>query len=149
MRRRQEEEDRCSYISRIPEETVDSQFGCLCTGVAAVLILILVFLFSGCSTCYVALLRHEYNKNGVAEGVYHGKEEYPALFPATRIAVGVEIQTWWSPSDMKLGRDYQRMLWPFGAVMALIDVPISVISDLVMLPYDILKTSAKETVEET
>ena len=133
----------------MPEETVDSQFGCLCTGAVAVIILILVFLFSGCSTCYVSLLRHEYNENGVVEGVYHGTEEYPTVFPATRIAAGVEVPVWWWPSDMKLGRDYQRMLWPFGALLSLVDVPISLLSDLVMLPYDILKTTAKETVEET
>lgn len=141
MKRPNDDYDHCSYISRMSEPDTNSQFGCLCIGAAAVLILVVVFLLSGCSTCYVALLRHEFNEKGYVDGIYYGKSEYPVVYPATRIASMVEVPSWWEPSDIRFARDFQLLFWPFGAVMSLVDVPLSIVSDTCMLPYDIVKVS--------
>lgn len=144
MKRSNDDYDRCSYISRMPESDTDSQFGCLCTGAAVVLIFVLVFLLSGCSTCYVALLRHEFNEKGYVDGVYYGKSEYPVAYPATRIATFVEVPGWWWPSHHRIARGYQLIFWPIGAVLSLADIPISLVSDTCMLPYDLVKTYRTE-----
>lgn len=141
MKRRNEDSDHCSYISRMPESDVDSQFGCLCAGAAAALILALVLLLSGCATCYVAVLRSEYSEKGYVDGAYRGRDEYPDLYPATKIATTVEVPSWWWPSNIRIARNYQLLLWPLGAVMSVVDVPISIVSDTCMLPYDMVKVS--------
>lgn len=90
----------------------------------------------GCATSYVAHLRHEYSHEGKSYGVYYGDEEYPCLYPATRIAVLVEVPTWWWFSKTDIGRGYEAWLWPLGAPISIVDVFVSVLSDTVMLPYD-------------
>ena len=144
MKRQYESCDVCSYISMLPESNTDSQFGCICTGVAAILLLVIVFLVSGCSTCYVAALRYEYNERGYVDGVYYGRDEYPTVFPATRIAAAVEIPHWWSSGRVGIARNYQLMFWPFGAALSLADVPISMVTDTCMLPYDLAMSLYKD-----
>lgn len=94
----------------------------------------------GCSTCYVASLRSEFNDSGNAAGLYFGENEYPSLFLATKVSLCVEIPTWWWPSNTRIGREYQLALWPIGAILSVVDLPISIVTDIVMLPYDWWKT---------
>lgn len=93
-------------------------------------------MISGCATAYVAHLRSEYSSDGKAYGVYYGDEEYPCLYPATRIAAAVEVPTWWWPTKTSSGSGYESWLWPFGAILSVADVPCSVVTDTIMLPYD-------------
>lgn len=96
--------------------------------------------FGGCATAYVANLRSEFAAEGKAYGVYYGDEEYPCLYPATRIAAAVEVPTWWWPSKTSIGRGYKSWLWPLGAILSVVDVPCSVVTDTIMLPYDYRNT---------
>ena len=107
--------------------------------ISEIVIAIMMVLCEGCATCYVAHLRKEYRESGVSEGVYYGRKEYPSSYPATRIALLVEVPTWWWPSETEIGRGYEAWLWPIGAPMSLVDVLCSVVSDTVMLPYDFIK----------
>lgn len=96
-------------------------------------------LLSGCASLYMAEMRGDYNDDGKTVGLYGIADRYPSVYCATKIAVLVEIPTWWWPGDMELVRKYQVWLWPFGAVLSIADVPMSLVSDTVMLPYDLYK----------
>lgn len=98
----------------------------------------------GCATAYVATLRSEYATNGRIHGVHKGDSEYPTLYPATQIAATVEVPSWWLPSDIEIGTEYKLYLWPIGAVGSLVDVPISIVTDTIMLPYDAYQIPSKE-----
>ena len=104
-------------------------------------------LIGGCATAYVSNLRQEYSANGEAFGVYYGEDEYPRLYPATRIAVFVELPTWWWPSDTEIGRGYEAWLWPIGAPLSIVDVFCSIATDTIMLPYDYSKVKGKDADE--
>lgn len=104
-------------------------------GLSIILIGMLVVL-CGCATSYVAHLRHEFLNEGKTYGVYYGEDEYPCLYPATRISAMVEVPTWWWFSKTDIGRGYEAWLWPLGAPLSIVDVFVSVLSDTVMLPYD-------------
>jgi len=97
---------------------------------------IFLMLSCGCATGYVASLRSEYADEGIAHGVYYGKDEYPCVYPATRIAVLVEVPTWWYPSNTEIGKGYEAWLWPIGAPLSIVDVVCSIATDTIMLPYD-------------
>ena len=140
MRRLRREEDECSYISRISEPTEESEFGCLCNIALAAVILVVVFLICGCSTCYVSILRSEYHEDGKALGIYNGYDEYPSLYPATKVTTTIEIPSWWWPSKMRIVRSYQIGLWPVGVVFSLVDLPVSIATDTFMFPYDLTNT---------
>lgn len=109
-----------------------SGLGCLTTGTLAVLILTIVFLLSGCATGYATIIRDEYNEQGYVRGVYYGEEEYPAVFPATKIATMIEVPRWWGIGSI----EKNFVIWPIGATFALLDVPVSILTDVAMLPYD-------------
>lgn len=109
-----------------------------------IVLLIMVLSLCGCASCYVAELRCEYNDCGTVDGIYYGEAEYPVIFPATWIAATVEIPTWWWPSKIAIARTYQMWLWPIGATCSVIDLPLSIASDIFMLPYDFCKTRNKE-----
>ena len=106
----------------------------------AIVIGIICLLVGGCATGYIAGLRHEFAKDGVAKGVYFDEKEYPSVYPATRIAVFVEIPTWWWPRKTELEKGYASWLWPIGAPLSIVDVVCSIVSDTVMLPYDTITT---------
>lgn len=97
-------------------------------------------ILAGCATAYVAQLRSEYSSDWKVYGVYYGDEEYPCLYPATRIAAAVEVPTWWWPSKTSIGRGYEAWIWPIGAILSVADVPCSFVTDTIMLPYDYRKT---------
>lgn len=100
-----------------------------------------LLLIGGCSTAYVANLRSEYSDTDEIYGVYYGDEEYPCIYPATRIAVLVEVPAWWWPSETSLGRGYEAWLWPIGAPLSIVDIACSIVTDTIMLPYDCHKMS--------
>ena len=100
----------------------------------------LTIMVSGCATAYISLLRGEYAATGMADGIYYGHEEYPRIYPASFIAVTEEIPAWWWVSKNDLERDYKYLFWIFGAPFSLVDLPISIVSDTIMLPYDLTQT---------
>lgn len=139
MRTRREAE-KCSYISALPERTQENDWGCFVNMLIAIVILGLVVLCSsGCSTCYVGLLRSEYNAEGKATGLYFGEGEYPSRYLATRVSATIEVPYWWWIGEGEGIDWYKVVLWPIGAPFALIDVPLSIVSDTIMLPYDVLR----------
>ena len=103
----------------------------------------MTLMCGGCATSYVAMLRGEYSDNGKVCGVYYGNEEYPCLYPATRISLFVEIPTWWCPSGTEIGRGYVTWLWPIGAPLSVVDAVCSITTDTIMLPYDCHATNRK------
>ena len=102
---------------------------------------------SGCATGYAVSLRNEFSDEGKVHGVYFGEKEYPCIYPATKIAVRVEIPTWWWVSKTEIGRGYEVWLWPLGAPLSLADVALSVVTDTVMFPYDLSKVRSKRDTE--
>lgn len=111
--------------------------------VVSIAIIFALSLIGGCATAYVANLRSEYSDKGVVDGVYYGEDEYPCIYPATKISLLVEVPTWWWPSETEIGRGYEAWLWPIGAPLSLIDVVCSISTDTIMLPYDWNKISRK------
>ena len=93
-------------------------------------------MLGGCATAYVACLRSEYSSKGEIIGVFQGEKEYPCTYPATRIALMVELPAWWSVSKTETGRSYEAWLWPVGATFSLVDLALSAATDTVMFPYD-------------
>lgn len=104
-------------------------------------------LISGCATAYVSHLRSEFLEDGASYGIYYGDEEYPCIYPATRIAMLIEVPTWWWWSNTSLGRDYEIWLWPLGAPLSIVDVGVSMVTDTIMLPYDYLTTKRNKNNE--
>lgn len=108
---------------------------------------ILILPLCGCSTCYVASLRSEFNDSGHCIGLYYGINEYPSVFLSTRVSLCIEIPAWWWPSNTRIGREYQLALWPIGAILSVADLPISVLTDTIMLPYDLWKVYRVEELQ--
>jgi uncharacterized protein YceK len=96
----------------------------------------------------VAVLRSEYSDNGKIHGIYFGEEEYPAIYPATKIAVKVEMPRWWLPGMLRQQEEYRLLLWPFGMVLSTADIPLSIATDTIMLPYDLTNTALSEIPKE-
>ena len=93
---------------------------------------------SGCATAYVNELRHEYRETGRSVGVYGKNDRYPSVYHATWVSACVEVPTWCSPfrERSKMEKDYWKRLCVFGIPMSLVDVPLSIVTDTVMCPYD-------------
>lgn len=117
--------------------------------VAAIAIICFLSLIEGCATAYVANLRSEYSDKGEIYGVYHGDDEYPCIYPATRISLLVEVPTWWWPSETEIGRGYEAWLWPIGAPLSIVDVVCSIATDTIMLPYDYHNRKPEEDLESS
>lgn len=106
--------------------------------------LMALFFVGGCATAYISELRKEYKQYGQSYGIYEGRKEYPRVFPATHIAVKEEVPSWWKPSILRGRSSYELWVWPLGVTLSLSDVPISLVTDVVMLPYDWHKTKKHE-----
>lgn len=115
-----------------------------CRKALVVLMCIFSMCIQGCATAYMIEIRGEYASCGKAEGIYHGEEEYPRAYPATFICATEEIPAWWWASGNSLEREYKYAFWILGAPLSLIDLPISVITDTAMLPYDIKQIKEKK-----
>lgn len=115
--------------------------------IVLVVIIGAVLLMIGCSTAYVSLLRSEFSKEGTSNGVYYGTNEYPCVYPATRISMFIEVPTWWCVSSTSLGRDYKKWLWPIGAPLSIVDVGVSIVTDTIMLPYDYMTSKSSKNNE--
>ena len=91
-------------------------------------------LACGCATAYVGALRHEYADSGNAVGIYGEGDVYPSVYHATWVSMLVGVPRWVSPS--RLDKAYVESLRWIGLPLALCDVPISLVTDTFMLPYD-------------
>lgn len=100
--------------------------------------LMLVLLTVGCASGYAGTLRAEHASTGRVVGVYKGQEEYPTVYPASRIALGVEVPTWVYVELEDIGI-HTPFMWPIGTTCTIADIGISFCTDTVMLPYDIMQ----------
>ena len=98
----------------------------------------LMFLCQGCSTTYAMDTRKEWRETGTNVPLYGFADSYPSVYPATLINTTVSIPLWFWPFDTDgFELEYLLCLWPVGAALTLIDLPISIVSDTIMLPHDV------------
>ena len=100
-------------------------------------IVVSALFLSGCASFYTSILREEFRRSGRVDGVYYGESEYPSLYHSTRIALTIEVPSWWWFSDSPIYDDYKLCFWPIGAILSLCDVPCSLITDTAYLYIDI------------
>lgn len=101
---------------------------------------------SGCATAYVGALRREYAESGNAVGIYGEGDVYPSVYHATWVSTLVGVPRWVSPS--RLDKAYVDSLRWIGLPLALCDVPISLVTDTFMLPYDAYKVMTEKDKEK-
>jgi uncharacterized protein YceK len=107
-------------------------------------LLLALLICGGCATGYVHNKRTEWNSTHRNTSVYGDFDRYPAVYRATCIAAAVEIPTWWWPPKHDYTGSYHYVFCIFGMPLSLIDLPISVVTDTLMFPYDLYKTLTKE-----
>ena len=101
------------------------------------MLLWLLICSTGCATGYATLLRTEYSEG--KETV--DKNEYPKVYPATRVVIGREIPTWVYISGWEELEWYSPIMWPIGFLGTTSDMCISLVVDTLALPYDGFQTT--------
>ena len=97
----------------------------------------MLLLLNGCSTLYVMNKRQEWKDKRENTSIYGDGDVYPALYRATYITYAEEIPTWWWPfNKTDPSKSYIASFWLIGAPLSIVDLPISMVSDTLMLPYD-------------
>lgn len=101
--------------------------------------MLLVFALTsiGCASLYVATMRNEFGATKKeVKGWYGDGDVYPSLYHSTYIASAVEVPIWVCGGDDPLDGAYIRKFRWVGIPCAVIDVPISLMLDTLMLPMD-------------
>lgn len=104
-------------------------------------------MIGGCSSIYMAKVRDEWSETKTCAGWY-ADDEYPSVYGATKVAICEELCTWWNINSYYVGNLSFFYLYPLGMIGSLCDIPISIVTDTVMLPYDIYMITSKPEEKE-
>jgi hypothetical protein len=104
---------------------------------------LLPLLIGGCATGYSCLLRAEYAISGHGIGLYEGVDEYPSLYPGTKMVCMVEIPTWVYVSDVSQLGWHSIIILPCGVALTTVDLLITASMETLLFPYDMYNVASK------